>query len=58
MDYEELSQLNKEFAEMFNEMSKEFGELFAKWIKKSPRLTMVGAVHLPINLIMQLLHKQ
>lgn len=57
MDYEELSALNKEFAEMMSQMGNEFTELFRKWITKSPRLGMIGLVHLPINVIMMLMDK-
>lgn len=55
MDFEELSKLNKEFAEQTKQMSKEFTELFTKWLKKSPRLSCINALHLPINSIVQML---
>lgn len=57
MDYEELSELNKEFADMTVEMNREFLEIFQKWLKKSPRLASVNSIHLPLNLILSLIDK-
>lgn len=55
MDYEELSELNKEFADLTAQMTKEFTALFQKWLRKHPRVTIVNSVHLPLNLILNLI---
>lgn len=55
MDYNKLEDLNKEFAQQSNEMNQEFIELFKKWLKRDPRTTMINAVHLPLNVIMNLI---
>lgn len=55
MDYETLRELHKQFAEDSAQITTEFNELFAKWLKKCPRTTIVLSVHLPINIIMNLI---
>ncbi len=56
MDYETLSKLDKEFSEQAQEMTKEFSELFEKWKKRSLRLSVVMAIHMPINNILNMLN--
>lgn len=55
MNYEELEQLNAEFAKKSELMTKEFFQLFQKWMKDDPRLTTVNMLSLPTNLIMKLI---
>src|ERR1700679_2140137 len=57
MDYEKLSELHEEFAKQTIEMNNEFIVLFEKWKKKSLRLSAVMAIHMPINLIMNLIQQ-
>jgi hypothetical protein len=57
MDYDQLSELNKEFAAETIAMLKDFTDVFYKWRKKSPRMAMVNAIHLPLNIIMQLIQR-
>jgi hypothetical protein len=52
MDYEDLQKLNKKFAIESSEFTQEFFKLHKKWLKKSPRMTMIMTLHLPINMIM------
>src|SRR5271170_3360135 len=56
MDLKELSKINKEFADQAAEMSKEFSDLFEKWKKKSLRFSVIMAIHMPINIIMNMLY--
>jgi len=55
MDLEKLAELNAEFAKDAEQMSEEFLELFQKWKKKSTRLTVIMAIHMPLNIIMSML---
>jgi hypothetical protein len=55
MDYEELKKLNIEFAEQTNEMTQEFVGIFRKWMKKNPSLTIVNSIHLPLNILINLI---
>lgn len=56
MDIDQLSQINKEFAEHSRQMHEEFLDVFKKWQKKSFRLSIVMALHLPMNLILNLMN--
>jgi len=55
MNLEELTSLNKDFAKLSTQMNKEFVQLFQKWLKKQPRLAVVLAIHMPANLILNLI---
>jgi hypothetical protein len=57
MDLDDLSKLNQRFSDEYAEMNKEFNELFNKWLKKSPRLCCIMSIHLPINIIMSMIHE-
>lgn len=57
MDLDQLSQLNKEFAEQTQEMNGEFIDLFEKWKKKNFRLAIFNAIHLPINIILNIIER-
>lgn len=51
MNYEELKKLHEEFAKNSKKMNDEFTSMFKKWLKKDPRLTMLGMFTMPINLM-------
>ncbi len=55
MEYEQLKRLNKTFAQETIEFNNDFFKLHRKWFKKSPRMTMVMSIHLPINMIMSMI---
>lgn len=55
MDYKGLSDLNKDFAKKAKEFNQDFVNLFNKWAKIDVRLTMVCALNLPINLIINII---
>lgn len=55
MDYKQLSQLNKEFAELTAQMNDEFNELFQKWVEKNPRIAIVNGIHMPLNIVLNLI---
>jgi hypothetical protein len=55
MDYDDLKDLNKEYAEITKRMGEEFYKLFKKYLTKHPRLTVVNAIHLPLNTVMNLI---
>ncbi len=56
MDYKQLSELNKDYAEKTAEMFNEFAALFQKWKNNYPRLTMVNSIHFSVNIMMMLLN--
>lgn len=55
MDFEGMKKVNEKFANESKFFYKDFIELWEKWYKKSPRLSIVNTLHLPINLIMNML---
>lgn len=55
MDHETLEKLNKKFAKESVEFQNEFSDLFRKWLNKSPRLTAINALNLPINLFLNVI---
>ncbi len=55
MDFETLSKLNAEYAKESQLFWDEFIDLWKKWMKKSPRLAVVNALHFPLNLIMNMI---
>lgn len=58
MNYDQLVELNKEFAQESVELQDEFTELFEKWLRKSPRLALVSFLSLPIGIILTLMEKK
>jgi hypothetical protein len=55
MKIEELENLNEEFTKDFRKMTEEYIKLFKKYFKKNTKLCLVCSVHLPINIIMNLI---
>ena len=54
MDQEKMKKLNADFAEKSELLTKEFHGLFKKWMKKNPRLTMLMALNMPINALINI----
>ncbi len=55
MDYDDLAKLSKEFAKETQEFMDEFMELHNKWMKKSPITTTIMTLHMPMNVILNLI---
>ena len=52
MNFEELAVLNKELAEQSKAINKDFFEIFKKWVEKSPKVTLINMMNLPINMFL------
>lgn len=55
MDLDDLSKLNRQYADDTRQMFQEFIELFQKWKKKDARIAMINCLHMPINTLMNIL---
>ncbi len=54
MEFKEIEKLNKEFAKLTEKMTSDFITLFNKYMKKDPRATMILMLHLPLNLMLNI----
>lgn len=55
MKLEEFERVSKKFYEDSKDINNEFNKLFAKWLKKSPKVTMLNLLNLPLNTMLNLM---
>lgn len=57
MKLKELESISKKFVEESEEFMSDFTALYTKWLKKSPRITLVNVIHLPLNVFLRMLEQ-
>ncbi len=57
MKLDEFDDVSKKFKEEMQQLHDDFNQLFFKWMKKSPKTTMLALVNMPLNMMLNLMEK-